>query len=33
VYNDEKYQFNATTVIYYHKLSLHVSGIYIHPTT
>ena len=26
--NDERYQLDATTVIYYHTLSLHVSGIY-----
>jgi hypothetical protein len=27
--NDEKYQLDATIVIYYHKVSLHVSGIYM----
>jgi hypothetical protein len=27
--NDEKNQPDATTVIYYHKLSLHVSGTYM----
>jgi hypothetical protein len=27
--NDERYQLDATIVIYYHKLSLHVSGIYM----
>jgi hypothetical protein len=26
---DERYQLDATIVIYYHKLSLHVSGIYM----
>jgi len=26
---DEKYQLDATTVIYYHKISLHISGIYM----
>jgi hypothetical protein len=28
--NDERYQLDATIVIYYHKLSLHISGIYAH---
>jgi hypothetical protein len=27
--NDESYQLDATIVIYYHKLFLHVSGIYM----
>jgi hypothetical protein len=27
--NDEKNQLDATTVIYHHKLTLHVSGIYM----
>jgi hypothetical protein len=26
---DERFQLDATIVIYYHKLSLHVSGIYM----
>jgi hypothetical protein len=27
--NDEKNQLDTTSVIYYHKLTLHISGIYI----
>jgi hypothetical protein len=27
--NDERYQLDAIIVIYYHKLSLHVSGTYM----
>jgi hypothetical protein len=27
--NDQRYQLDATIVIYYQKLSVHVSGIYI----
>jgi hypothetical protein len=27
--HDERYQLDGKTVIYYHKLSLHISGIYM----